>query len=333
MIKTHAKQSTIRYLLGISGKLYNKWSDELVINSLVFDGIEWFCFLRIYYILLDDKDYELSSEKMKYLQLEVDEDKHKEQRLLDEFKHYRQIQIRNWANSFKRSENVISAKAYEVVDLVLEMEIRRLLDLYMTFGANELVFDIQHEEQNHYEGVCANCLIVTRFHCCCVVGMVAVADEACSWATEDILDDIYDFYVGSLLTTMWSMPSLRKGMLQYSGLLHKGFNDKLMRDAKYRAEMKNVTKEPAGWFDRFLKTSTEVELTLIPPSHETAVERIQRIFRGFRDRRIARKEFVSVFLKRYDPNTQRHYYINTALGTSSWDKPKIHSLLFPNSKW
>lgn len=305
----HASRSKIRQLLGMSGQQYQSWVSEREVSPDIFDKVEWLCFLNIFETLERDPDYHSSTEWFT-LQVAHDADEAlRAKELESDFRRARMAEFRNWVGEFKAEENAMSQWAILAADSVLKDEVDRIADALIDAGLKEKVFEIQHEEQRVHEH------------------RKALLDEALSWVSMNVEEEIYERYVSALIMSMLEVPECRKGMLEYSGLLKKNIKKRLLIDMNVKSASK------AEWFEQFTKEAIAEERKVLPMDAASATVVIQRRLRGVLGRKKARRIFVATYSKRYDSSSGQCYYVNNQTGETSWQKPLITAKLISNTSW
>ena len=157
-------------------------------------------------------------------------------------------------------------------------------DDYMKTVINEKTFVIRHEEQRLREK--SN----------------AMAEDAVTWAEENILDDVWSYFLPRFLNTMLAKPDLVKGLLEYAGMLK--FTKKLSIDFG--------KKQDDSWFDQFLTDSLETEKEVLPLNPLVAVARIQNRIRGVLARNRVRKLYtgitIIIIIMHHYHHCRNHYF-------------------------
>lgn len=313
-VTSAGETNLFRRLFGLGAKTYDKWTDEAVIPPNLYDKVEWNCFLALFHYHQNNPGFNVSSEYQ-----ELQEQLHKEvvQRNLDLLADYsalRMENIRSWAMDFKHQQNLIYAEAMKVVNQCTSLLSEEIFHDLFDNEKKKVVFYRRNQKQIPFEEE------------------TLLADEAVSWAEIDILEGIYDFYVKSMLDTMVKIPELRKGMLEYSGLVKKQLRKRLVVK-EYNANESKVTSESNDWFKQYFNKASAEEKRSIPYDRYQAAQRIQKIVRGIVARKAAKKLFVNTFGKHYDKTYEAYYYVNNKTGESSWERPKLTDRFFKNSSW
>lgn len=307
------------------------------------DEIEWFLFINMYHSFMGTSDitqdvsihispeameveskieegavgedgryslaFQRSPEYRQYLTCMVEDAAAKRDGFKNEYRIVRMNKFYAWGFEYKKLDIDIAERSAETVALVEETEVDRLLNRLVNRAVKEAVFEEMHAEQ-----------LVVEFE-------ANLLEDACFWAEDDILEEIFNFYVPSLLKTMWDMPDLRKGMLEYAGLLQGTAKKKLLIDLK---KEKNQAKE---WFDKFMNDTLAEEKEKMPMDVETAAKKLQRVVRGMRGRGLMRKLVAQNWVKMYDKESGYCYYANLRTGETQWDRPKLMAKLWPNSTY
>lgn len=275
MQPSNAALSRLRRVLGIPGQAFQKWTTDAVVMADIFDEVEWQCFLVVFKTFSADVTWVGSEEYKTFVLVTEQEAVIRRTNLINDYKQLRLKQFLQWGVDFKRYETAMRERALEVVEIIEETKINVLLERCMRICVEEVVFDIQYEEQKVHEE------------------RRAIIDDALDWSTMIATEEVYEVYVSALIDTMWAIPELRKGMLEYSGLLKKKNKKKLLIDM-------NVSGGAASkeWFENFMKDAIETDKKNLPPDADAAATRIQKIIRGFLGRRKARRVFVTVYVKR-----------------------------------
>jgi hypothetical protein len=340
-----ASVNIFRRLFGLSGRFYNSWTDRRVIPADIFNELQWWVLVRLHGILVHDSNYLQSEEHRKYSEIVRNDAEERRAALLVDYKVVRNAEYLQWARAFRLRELRMLDLALECANSAMEVEVERLAMVFMRIGANEVLDVTRQTEQATHEHV------------------AATVDEALDWACIDVMEAVYEFYTKNMLAVMWTHTELRKGMLQYSGLLKSTRSSAYMRllttgkdpkETSGRGAQSGVgAKDSEEWFKDFFAAALEEERDHLPIEASVAASRIQARVRGIIGRKRARKEFVATFYKRYvlfsvvfstswngvelfgryDNSSGACYYVNTSYGTTSWTKPAIHSRLFTNGKW
>lgn len=308
--KTYAKRSAWRYMLGLEGKQYRGWTDEYKLNPLIFDGIEWECFMQVFRLLLNDKHFTSSGEYLAYQEIVAGEERLHNQALFKEFKVARLNLFLMWAREYKQIESAMARRAYQAVDMFMTAHISKLLDRACNLIVDDVTVEARHKEQRVHEA------------------REMAIDEAISFAEIDILEDIYEHYTRALIKSMWAVQDYRKGMMEYAGWIKPVLKKKLLvRDIP-------TTSASRDWFENFFKETVEDEKKAMGPDKRSlASVLIQRRIRGVLGRKRARKEFATTFTKQLDQRSQAYYYMNNVTGETSWTRPRIMKVLYPKSNW
>ena len=278
-----ATASFWRRILGLGGAPYLKWTDEYTISPDMFDMLEWHALMKLYHTLINDEMYFTSPEYVEYLAIVMNDDKAREEALIEDYKQYRLSEILRWATSFKQQELAMSAFAFEIVDMVFDKESDMLFISQGLIGASEVVDVVRHDEQKKHEA------------------LQLTVDEALDWVFFDTMDAIYEFFVPSMINCMLQLPELRKGLLQYSGLLKDKKSSKLLKQqpALNSLDAKKAKEKEDAWFQPFFTAALDEESKSMPLEASVAVTRIQKIVRGAQGRKLAKREFAGTFFKKY----------------------------------
>lgn len=222
--------------------------------------------------------------------------------------------IADWSKAFKVDENNISVIAMEAANTVLGKQVDRLFDRAAKVTVKARVADIREVEQAPRE---ANVLL---------------NNDAVAWTEENMLDHVFDFYVVNMLNTMLGMEECREGLLEYGGFL-KG-----QKQMKKKLEVQVVQagkRVDDSWFKNMIKAAIEDDLKHLPLDYMGAVRMVQRRFRGMCGRNIGRRVFAKYWLKKFDANENKVYYVNgkTDPPTVQWERPSFMLYLFPKTSW
>ena len=217
--------------------------------------------------------FQRSPEYRQYLTAAVDDAAVKRDAFKNEYRIVRMNKFYSWGFEYKKLDIDITERAVEVVRIVEELELDYILNKLIKQGVREKVFEEMYAVQS-----------VSEFQ-------ENLMEDACFWAEDDILNGIFDFFVPSLLNTMWERPELRKGMMECAGLIQGSSKKKLLLDMK---KEKNQGKE---WFDNFLHSTIEEEKEQMPVTTDKAVVMLQKVVRGMRGRGMMRKLVATNFVK------------------------------------
>lgn len=268
---TNGRITFFRKIFGMEGKQYEAWTTENMIYSDSFDEIEWLIFLDLYYYFEKCGFYETDIGK-EFLNEEMEAEKIKNDVLLKLFDEFRQRNILYWTKEFIKLENKISEKADELVNILIGNEIINLWDDGALIESNYATFLVMHEEQRIYEGT------------------ELMSEDVTYWTMENIIENIYNTFVNTVIEGMWENPELRKQLLEFAGYLHKNPRSRLLINMK-------VKNEGNEWFNKFINKALEDDRNNLPLDPDKAVIRIQKRWRGVLGRNIVRKIFVKVYTK------------------------------------
>jgi hypothetical protein len=326
----------LRGLIGLAKKMEEQWTDQQIVPADVFVDIEWACVVRLFGAY--QATFLGSAEHVAYLAYAAHERATRDEGMMGEFLKLRKARFMTLAKDVKRSEGErrrerervereATALALRVVDRLLREEVGRLYDAHVRAEVRERVFQVRCAEQEVAEGS----------------GLMS--DEAVEWAVECALDQTYEFYTKSLIETMWQRPECQKGMEVYAGLrkpeikdLKKSMVGKGMGMGGVGSPVIGDYKKAAAdaeWLNQFMQGATATEhsaLTQDSPQGRAAGA-IQRRARGVQGRTAARKAFATTFVKKYDPASQRSFYVNNSYNTTAWTRPALMARLFPRSTW
>jgi hypothetical protein len=76
-----------------------------------------------------------------------------------------------------------------------------------------------------------------------------------------------------------------------------------------------------------------VEKGAMPLGAAKSVVVIQRHMRGVLGRKKAKRVFMKVYSKLFDPQARAPYYLNNKTGESSWTRPLMTHHLYKKSNW
>jgi len=244
------------------------WTEANMLLPTAFDEAEWFCLHKVYDFISLSDDFESSQEMIDYRAILADEKKRDEKQFFVDYKGWRKANYIAWAKETRQREFQMIAMAENAANLLLEQVSTLENDDYMKTAINEKTFDIRHEEQRLREK--AN----------------AMAEDAIIWAEDNILDDVWAYFIPLFLNTMLAKPDLVKGLLEYAGMLK--FTKKLSIDFS--------KKQDDSWFDQFLTSTLESEQAVLPLNPFTAISRIQNRFRGILARNRVRKLYTGIII-------------------------------------
>lgn len=307
---TRAKRPWWRQLLGIKGKPYKMWSETNMVIPSLFHHLEWNALKLAFQALQSNRENFLAStEYTQWLKVEATDEVNTEKMLFEDFKKHRYQMFREAARDYKIECNQILLTATEIADRLLEDTTSYLLSSTIRHVTNEHIFKISYAEQEVHERV---------------NGFI---DEALYWSEDNIIDAFYDFYCKEMLVCMWANPSCQQGMLEYIGKYQGGLKKHLVIDVNKTVDY--------SWFPPFFQEAVQKEKELLPLDPIVAVTRIQVRVRGMLGRNKARKQFATIYRKKYDPETKMCFYVllNTEPPVVTWDRPMIINKLFPRSNW
>lgn len=307
---TRAKRPWWRRLLGIKGKPYKMWSETNMVIPSLFNHLEWSALKVAFRGLQSNKQHFLGSpEYSQWQKVQATDDINTEKLLFDDFKKHRYQMFIEAARDYKIECNQILLTASEVADKILDDVVNYFLHGSICYVANEDIFKISYAEQEVHER------------------LNSYIDEALYWSEDNIIDTFYDFYCKEMLICMWANPNCQQGMLEYIGKYQGGLKKHLVID---------VTKTvDYSWFPPFFEEAVQREKQLLPLDPIVAITRIQVRARGMLGRNKARRQFSTIYRKKYDPESKMCFYVllNTEPPTVTWDRPMIIDKLFPRSNW
>lgn len=199
--RTRAPPGFVRGLLGVAGPEYFEFTTEGVLPPDVFQHLEWHCFQVLFKAVDQDMRFKASAEHATYLQLLDEEREHRHEEFVKEYEKYRLMTIRQWTGSFCDHERAMYLKASEIVEVFMRREVEYLYKQTERTEVHRRRVEIRHAEQAAHEAE------------------MLLTEDVCSWVEEDTLESVYAYYVGSLVDRMLEVPELRKGVLQYGGLM------------------------------------------------------------------------------------------------------------------
>lgn len=322
---TH-KPTILRSVLGMEGVEYKEFTTAYALKVDVFDEVELHCFHALFQAVLDEQNKAVSPldstmehaptvlstdllQHPTYLAILHEEEVKRAADLAHDYELYRKQLIRIWVKGYQQHANLIIAKANEVLAIVMDQEVQRMYIAIERKAVQEVVHKKHQQQQAHYES------------------QVLVIDEITSWAEEDVLEYVFQFYTTALINAMWEVTDYRKGMLQYIGLLKTN-----MKRAPGIQEAPNKQAD-REWFNAFLQSTLSKELALIPLSKDEASATIQALMRRCLAKKRARIAFAKRYKKFYDESYQAYYYFDTVTEQSTWSPPVVFKVLFPNAKW
>lgn len=304
-----APAGIIRNILGVQGKDYYEFTTEGVLSPEIFHHLEWHCFLKVFTALDADARFKESAEQVKYSQLAAVDKAHRQEELVKDYERYRRLLIQQWTRGFCSEEKAMFDKAGEIVDVFMKREIDLIYRTIEKKSVAERVLEIRNIEQSAHEST------------------TLLTEDASFWCEDTILDDLYEHYTTALINKMLEMPDMRKGLLQYSGIL------------KAQSRHMHIDAAPLGkngkeeWFAEFYSDARKSEKGALPLNASTAVVVIQRHMRGVLGRKKARKVFMQRYVKLFDSSAGCAYYQNVKTGESSWERPHMTRHLYHKSNW
>lgn len=308
---TRARPGLIRkYVLGWEGVQYVHFSPDLILRPDTFQALELHVFLVMLKAIVEDNAGELLKHPS-YVAVLAEETVAKDQDMRRDYEQYRRSLIRAWTRGYMQHAAMISAKATEVVDQIMEDEVMRLYGVLEKRAVKEAVIRRHYHEQLVHEE------------------RMLLIDDAVAWVEESALEFIFDFYSRALVEAMWEVTDYRKGMLQYAGLLKTNLKKKIGVD-DIPSVAKKADKE---WFDQFLARTFALERILQPLSTDQAATRIQNRIRIILARKRARIAFAKRYKKFYDESYQSYYYFDNVTGESMWQPPILFRIFYPNAQW
>ena len=116
-------------------------------------------------------------------------------------------------------------------------------------------------------------------------------------------------------------------------MLIKLFNQ-LKKHLKIEVKAAGV-REDLTWLKECLKEAIAEDMKHLPLDFMAAIRLVQRRIRGWLGRSKARRKFSSVYLKKFDPETQAVYYVNSDYDPPevTWERPKFMHHLWPGTSW
>lgn len=308
-------RNILHRLFGMKGKKYQQWTDAKMLTSDIFDGLEYACLLSLLRMVWDDKAESSEFQKSReFLRAEAAQNEYSEKlqlALLEDCRVARTFEIKAWCAEFRKEEIAMKDKAYEIAEMVMTAEVERLVKLAMAVGRKETLFKVRHKEQQIHEEKMAMC------------------DDATDWAADTLNEHLFEFYVPRLLNTMLGYEEMVEGMMEYAGLLK---NKKLKKHLEMSVTAIGV-REDLTWFKELLKTAIADDAKTCPKDYLGSVKLLQRRARGMIARNIARKLFIKVWAKKFDPENERFYYVNQETGDIDWVRPPTFRHLFPKVNW
>lgn len=342
--ETVDEPSAARTLLGMKGYKYTRWTLDNSFAPAYIDEVEWALFINMYHAVMGISDvkqdvavhisenaaevealiqervkdeetgrfsvaFQRSPEYRQYLTCMVGDAAGKRNLIKDEYRIVRMNSFYAWGFEFKKRDVDTGIKAGEVVDQILDAQAELLLERLVRRGVQEAVDEASYHEQIPVEM------------------QTNLLEDATFWAEDTCLDEIFQFFVPSMLDTMLGMPDLRKGLLEYAGILQGSSKKKLKFNI---SKDQNSSKE---WFDKFLQNAVEEEKDEIPMDTVQATNKIQKIVRSRLGRNRMRKLVAANFVKMYDQESQCCYYANLKTGETSWERPKLMTKLWPDTNY
>mmetsp|Transcript_10058 Transcript_10058/g.15233 ORF Transcript_10058/g.15233 Transcript_10058/m.15233 type:complete len:1075 (+) Transcript_10058:284-3508(+) len=303
----NGKVSFWRWLLRMEGRQYEAWTTDNIVLSDCYDEVEWLAF-RAVFDHVQKTNFYSSPAGLQHLKEEEEAAEQNHLVLLDLYKDFRYRNIIHWTKDFIRIEAKISERALEFANFFLEQECELLAQDGADKEVDHATFLVMHEEQKVHENA------------------ELMADDMTYWTMENILDDVYDHFARTVVDKMWEDSESRKTLLEFAGYLHKKPKSRLLINMK----AKNHSHD---WFNEFVNNAIADEKMGLALDSDSAALIIQRHWRGVLGRNKARKVFVKVFAKTYDPSSGAYYYSNLNAGTSSWERPAFMVHLFPKTSW
>lgn len=342
--ETVDEPTAARTLFGMKGKRYTRWTLDNTFAPSYVDEVEWAIFINMYHSVMGISDvqhdvevhispdaaviegqiqeqqidmngrlsvaFQRSPEYRQYLTCIVEDAAGKRNLLKDEYRIVRMNGFYAWGFEYKKRDVDTGHKADEVANQILDAEADRLLEILLKKGVREAVDETSYREQIPIE-VETNLL-----------------EDVVFWAEDNCLNEVFHFFVPSMLDTMLGMPDLRKGLLEYAGLIQGTAKKKLNRNIAQREK-----KEDKEWFMKFMASAVEEEKEVLPMDGPKAAVLIQRIVHARLARNRMRKIVAQNIVKVYDPASQCCYYANHITGETSWERPKLMTRLWPNTNY
>ena len=294
-----------------SRRNYFIWTEDNVFLPNDLDWLEYEVFLKIFnFICCEDKErtdnFFLSPGYRKYendlLRTQIDNDK----KLEAAFVTYRKNNFLEWTREFMLKDGAITDKAVKVVDKFIEGA--SWLEQILRDAVEDEMIRRRTIQQNDFET--SNMKI----------------DEALSWLTINICDEIFTYTVPPLIDSLLvdddKHPYIRRNLLSYAGMTRALGGGGLATDM-YR---KNNAKELFDTLFKEEERSAESEIKI-----RNAIV-IQCFIRCCISRRKARFQFQSQWGKKLDPNSGSLYYINLKMNSTQWNPPSLVKILFPQTQ-
>jgi hypothetical protein len=307
-------RSWFRKLFRLQGKTYTRWTSEFVVQSNIFEELEWLCFLSVFRVMEKDEGFDKSPQRIMYDEALEEDRRAREERLLNEYKYFRLNGFRDWASVFRARDHVIEKRAYELVMHVWEKEAAWQVQKACMQASMDTAVDMTYAEQATHEE------------------RQAVMAEAVDWTFMDICEETYEQYVKSLLQALLSMPGSRRAIEFYANEIIRNMNEAKMQE-EMNASNDEAEQTPRKRSEKDSGKNTLSSSSLRSSESVAAVVRIQKRMRGVIHRKRAKAIFVKRYQKKFDGASGYPYYYNTVTEESSWDRPKITEYFFPKSNW
>ena len=203
---TLIKKSMMRSVLGMEEASFERWSDEGSVPPDVFDKLEWACFSTLYINLsgagADQSFAPLFTHSKQYQDFQLiyqGEQREIENENLQAYREHRYAKLLLWSKEFKKYERKVAVKADEAMDVLLDTMVEEVWE----DGIEASWFSIKLREEKR---------LLRLFE----------SRVALTFQVEDALvEEIYDHYLTALIDKMWSVEELRKGVLEYTGLISR----------------------------------------------------------------------------------------------------------------
>ena len=197
-----ADGTTLSMLFGRGRRRYMIWTEKNVFLPSDFDEVEYLAFKRIFNFYMKKKSNFEASEYFRRYQAKLEKDGQEHERKMEmDYIRARRQGFLEWTREFMKHEAFMFWKAGDVVDAFIKQEAKRRLEEAILEVREEEVLRLQRIEQEAHESQSMK------------------IDDAVSWVTVTIWDEIFAYYVPPLIDSMLvddKRPYVRTALLNYA---------------------------------------------------------------------------------------------------------------------
>ena len=195
------ERSALRRLLGLNARLYDEWTDELLLGPSRFYRLQWLAMRRLYdHLAANAAAFASSAAHAGIVAREEALARAAVKQGKQEFKLHYYNTCFAWAAALKKRANAVDALGAAAADRVFSLLVAELADRATEVCIDKLLFGLFDAEQRPHEKA------------------QAMAADAVLWVRDTVAEDLYSSVLRAMLQAMGSNAAQREQLMVLAGL-------------------------------------------------------------------------------------------------------------------